>query len=691
MSATVFSRTNDNNVHDTFTPANLNRISTLLKGLQRAWRSTEPDSEDDEDDEADNRFVLRLLETRHPCLRELVTSHPLFLRASGSSCGVQVYSVLSGMQRAIRVLARAASDGPNSPAQLVQHDFIKAFMATQPAHAAAAVVSGHRQRLADCRGNRAAELDALSRAVAAWVEAAALAELIWDIYFRSTIRQQGVVLDALAGSHLLVHLCALRLDLAEGISRLSDNPTAGPSGQGSHDPGAKPGSQQQWVEQQQLLLLAQLQAADTDFLDYLRIVLRCCSEYSEVCLDVVRNRVEVSLLCNTPAKEQVLHAALSHPAVHCLLGWWLVAPGVAAGCPGAKAWGLPEGLVRHVAAMADPYERCAAALYAAVTYWEGAHRLRGAEPPPGPQRPAETAAFGAATAVDTAGAEEAGAAAGAGTGDVVIDLVPWDELSGGAAAGGSSARGGEGTGPLPGSGPVRHPLPYSRSQVYKLVAAALRFLSRNNAPTDDAHRALSAAVGLLVRDLLAMPRAKATRRLASTWGLLLPALACGWETYETFWGLHVGRMLGELPYLWRQQLLGQGQEEDRPWAEGERQQQQRHGRGAGGGGSGGCAAGISVTTHSAGGGGRGSGGGAQSSSGGVQSGRWHSDARGRLCRSLAQSWPAADNRVQTCRDSAPLTCERTPSSCRSQPTTTPRARTHRPAAARRQWRPHPWH
>ncbi len=673
----MLSRTNAVDINNTFTPAYLKRIGTFLKGLQHAWRNTEPDSDEDDEegDEADERVVLRLLETRHPCLRELVTFHPQLLRASGPRCGVQyqVCSLLSEMQRVIRVLVSAISDTPDSPAGKVQHDFMKAFMATQPAHAAAAVLHGHRQRLTECRADCAAELDALSRAVAVWVQAAALAALIWFIYCRSPPGQQGVVRDALVGSHLLVHLCALRLELAEGISRLYDSPTAGPSSQGSDGPGIKPGSQQRKQQQQ---LLAQLRAADSDFLSALGGALRCCSGFREVVVHLKQDRVEMRLPWNTLHEEPGLHAALSHPAVHCLLGWWLVAPGVAAGCPGATAWGLPEGLVRHVAAMQDPRDLCASALFAAVQYWEDAPCTRGVAPPPGPPRPAEAATAGQARAVDTAGAAggageagaaagragaaagEAGAAAGAGMGGDVIDLVPWDELPGGAAAGSSSPREGEAAGSLPGPAVVRHPLPYSRSQVCKLVAAALRFLSRDDAATDYSDSALSAAVGLLVRDLMAMPRAKAARRVASTWGLLVPALeACGRETYETAWGWHVGQLLGELPHRWRQQRQeGQRREGDGPRVEDKRQQ--RQGGGAGGGVSVGVAAGAAVTALLAGAGDsgsasgmhgvKGSGRGSQSSSGGVQSGSGRSssgtssDAPGRLDRSLAQSLPAAD-------------------------------------------------
>ncbi len=644
-------------VNDTFTPAYLNRIDTFLRTLQHAWRNTEPYSGDDEED-ADERFVLRLLETRHSCLRELVTLHPQLLRASGPrsgvSCHQRVCSLLSEMQRVIRVLVDAASDAPASPVPLVKHDFMKAFMATQPAHAAAAVLHGHRQRLTECRGDRAAELDALSRAVAVWVAAAALASLIWNIYGWSMPGQQGVVRDALVQSHLLVHLCVLRLELAEGISQLSDSPTAGPSSHRSGTPeieqGSQPRQQQPWQQKQQQLL-AQLRAADARFLETLGVALRCSSGLREVNVHVDQDRVEVSLRRGTSSEEEGLYAALSHPAVHCLLGWWLVAPGVAAGCPGASTWGLPEGLVRHVVAMADPYDLCASALHAAVQYWEDAPRAHGIVTP---QRPAEAAATGPPRAVDVAGgARGAGPAAGAEMGGAVIDLVPWDELSGGAAGGSSGPREGEGLGSLPGPEPVRHALPYSRSQVYKLVAAALRFLSRDHAATDNSDVALSVAVGLLVRDLLAMPRAKAGRRLASMWGLLVPALARGRDTYETSWGWHVGQLLGELPYRWRQQRQGQrqGQGGDGPWAEGERQQ--RQGGGAGEGGSAGVAAGVSVTAQSDGGGDKGSGGGVQSSSGGVHGGSGsggssgHSGAPGRLYRSLAHSLPAADTRVHS--------------------------------------------
>ncbi len=428
------------------------------------------------------------------------------------------------------------------------------FLRTQPLHAASAVVHAHRQSLGRCTGDPAAELVALRQAADAWTGALELAELVGDLDIHLRGAASAIPLANVASSHILQHLCALRLDLAEALTRV---------GEGQGEEAGEGGAANAEAARQLSKRLAQ---ADTALLELVAVIADGSSSGGvddnvrglAVCVEMPRGRLG--------GVHAELRSALSHAAVQCLLGWWLVAPGAAAGGGGGRAWGLPGPLLRHVGAMGEQGKLCVRALKSAALCWEEVLKDWGdlAGPPPEPAAPLASVAVEAAGNVAAGPGAVVTSAAEPGSVSVSGRVLQQKQVASAAVGslGGSQVPGANAVGPTATAVASVNGRPvYSPDHVHRMCMAALRHCCSFPEYEPAAHidkyfevisfrPAVNKGLGVLIGSLLLMPPARAARRLASVWQVLLQSSKAGLGMYPKYLGLRIGQLLGEsIPHL----------------------------------------------------------------------------------------------------------------------------------------------
>ncbi len=541
--------------------------------------------------------VAEVLATRRDSLTTLLTAHAWALRASNPLRGGQlpdVSSLLNQLYCALRVLVN--DDASQSSAHRTMWTrLVRAFVATQPAEAAAAVVHAHRQRIAACRGEPAVEADALREATAAWASATQVA----SVYVQKQIGTGTAItlnfIHEVAVSGIAEQLCGLRVELAEGLERIWAAPN-GSGGSGASasacangDTGA--GAQASTEDSVRSYIMDQLSYGDANLLEVLD---EACKAYSTGSSDVVAKVTNTAAvhLSFGPVRpsDAAAAAAVLHPAVQYLLGWWLAVTAAAGARDGSsssssssssiiisssrsRAWGLPEAMVRHVERMANPRRMSLMALRAAGVCWQQA--LRDGLARTSPRRRRRPAAAGP-------GLEGAGARAGAGSAAAAA-----------AAAAGATAEGAsDGAGQQPeeaaaAHGGGRHPVPYSPMQMYDMCLAALAhccWWNRYDRQDDSIvyhclSTALDAGVGVAVQCLLRMRPEQAACRLAAVWRVALQCADSAGKDPDR-WGWRVAQLLCEVPLHLQQQRQGRQAQQEQGQGEAERA------AGAGGSGSG---------------------------------------------------------------------------------------------------------
>ncbi len=554
------------------TSANMQQACDVLKRFNQNWSCVlRPDDEELRFFVAGRNQVLHLLALGHPCIQMLLTAHAWALRAStppsinntGSVC-----SLLTELQLVIRAIWKGKPCDPiDEPLMRIWDTVVTAFLHTQPLHAASAVLHAHRQQLAACRGEPVSELAALRQAADAWTGALELAVLVGNLEFKMDSAAIPNPLADVGTSHIVQQLCALRLDLAEGLARAVEE------GQGE---GEEAGGGDAATAEAARQIGKRLEQDDASLLELVASIARSCSAGG-----VVTKQRDVTVCVEVDTRrpgglDAELRSALSHPAVQCLLGWWLVAPGAAAGGGGGRAWGLPAPLLRHVGDIGKRVKLCVRALKSAALCWEQVLRdCEGpnsdpAAPPLGlvPPKAAGTAAPGPGAA--TTGAAGMGPRPGFGPGGAArqeqltsaaeAGQVPQTTADGPVAAAAASAS--------VNSRPV-----YGPAHMHRMCMAGLRQCCSfpEHAATADAyfvHVTLRSAVdkglGVLIGSLLRMPPAKAARRLASVWQVLLRVSRAGFGIPCSILGLRIGQLLGELLAYLQQQGQQQQQEWPRP-------------------------------------------------------------------------------------------------------------------------------
>ncbi len=501
------------------------------------------------------KHVVEVLATRQDCLTTLLTAHAWTLRASNPLRGGQLPDVSSLLELLYHALNVLMTDDPSQssvPRQMWTR-LVRAFVATQPAEAAAAVVHAHRQRIAACRGEPAVEADALREAIAAWASATQVATMyIQKEIGRGTTAITLNFIHDIAVSGIAEQLCGLRVELAEGLERIwpaPDGSSASTSASASGDAGA--GAQAPRGDTVRSYIMDQLSYGDAYLLEVLD---EACKAYSTGSSDVVAKVTNTAAvhLAFGPVRpsDAAAAAAVLHPAVQYLLGWWLAVTAVAGGRDGSssssssrttRAWGLPEAMVRHVQRMKDPRSLSLLALRATGVCWQQALRDGMVRTPP--RRRRRTAAAG----------EEAQAEA-AGTGLQVAAARPGAGLAAAQAGG-------------------RHSVPYSPMHMYDMCLAALVHCCwwDQDDRRDDSivytclSTALDAGVGVVVQCLLRMGPEQAGRRLAIVWRMALHCADSAGKDPDK-WGWRIAQLLCEVP-LYLQRGQGQGQEQQEPEGE----------------------------------------------------------------------------------------------------------------------------
>ncbi len=536
------------------TQAEMQQAFSKLQQLNKTWSCViRPDGRELKFFLAGRNQVLQLLAVGHPCIPMLLTAHAWALRASMPSSihnTDSVCSLLTKVQVAIRAIRGACPcESVDDPLLRIWETVLTAFLRTQPLHAASAVLHAHRQRLAACTGEPVSEPAALRTAADAWTGALELAELVGSLGFKMDSAASSKPLADLASSHILQHLCALRLDLAESLARVGEG-----RGEGEEAGGGDAATAAAAVQ-----LSKRLEQGDSSLLELVASIAHNCSTGGLV---AIQRDLTVCVEVDTRRPgglDAELRSALSHPAVQCLLGWWLVAPGAAAGGGGGRAWGLPAPLLRHVGDMGERDKLCVQALKGAALCWEQV--LGGWEgPQPDPAAPPLELLppEAAGTAAAGPGAATAGGA-GLGRG------VPRAQLTG-AAGGGQVPQttvAGPGAAATALASVNSRPV-YSPAHMHRMCMAALRqccsFPECAARVQIDAYfervyfrPAVKKGLGVLVGSLLRMPPAKAARRLASVWRLLLRVSRAGFGISCTTVGLRMGQLLGELPPRLQQQ------------------------------------------------------------------------------------------------------------------------------------------
>ncbi len=395
----------------------------------------------------------------------------------------------------LHVLNVSTGGSPDEePLGAVKRSVYITLLSTEPLHCRSKALQVNRQHLESFRGSGAVTEglpNGICVAVVAWVGAV---DLTWAISRQYMATSYLYIQDsdrtamqlALASSHILEHLCALRVVLAEALMWAEE---------GS---GATPKYLHRAIE-----LLAEF--SGKFHITLLHISAAVTDGFPS--LEVSGARVV------TPRPDQCMQSPLwpvvTHPAVQYLLGWYLVAPGVAEGWLTAEAWGLPEALARDYTRLHSlGVERAvwpSAALHAAANIWCTALRSEASLLPLGSAVAAGgrggdgstedqqgTCGVGAAVCSKAAGGAEAAAAAAA------------------AAAGGCGSAG------RPGGdwGPRCSGLACNVAQMYRLCKASMRHMWLEGA--DDEH-ALAAGADLLAECLPRLPAAVASRGLRYVW------------------------------------------------------------------------------------------------------------------------------------------------------------------------------
>lgn len=162
----------------------------------------------------------------------LLTAHAWALRASLPFSNNHLDSVcrlLTELQVAIDAIRKAMPCQPEEdPLSRGWEAVLTAFLRTQPLHAASVVLHAHRQRLGACKASPVFKLATLHQAAHAWADAMHLAGAVVGSRMLKVDRKAGVRAYAdVASSHILQHLCALRLDMAEGLARVGDEEAGG--------------------------------------------------------------------------------------------------------------------------------------------------------------------------------------------------------------------------------------------------------------------------------------------------------------------------------------------------------------------------------------------------------------------------------------------------------------------------------
>ncbi len=555
------------------TSANVQQACDVLKQLNLNWSCVlRPDDGELKFFLAGRNQVLHLLALGHPCIPMFLTAHAWALRASMPSNSNQtngVCSLLAELQVAIRAIWKARPCQPvDDPLLRVWETVLTAFLRTQPLHASAAVLHAHRRRLGACRGDPVSELVALRTAADAWTGALELAELVVDLYLKTGSAARSNPLADVVYSHLLQHLCALRLDLAEALARAGV--TVARVGE---EHGEEAGGGSAATAEGARQIGKRLETADASLLELVASIADRCSAGG---VDVIQRDLTVKVGMRRPGGlDADLRSALSHPAVQCLLGWWLVAPGAAAGGGGGMAWGLPEPLLRHVEAMGERHKLGVRALKGAALCWE--QMLQDWEGPnSNPTAPLSgLVPSGAAGTESGPGAAETSAAGlrlgpGSGSGGAMQSGVAVGLLGGGGVPG-ASADGSVAA--AAGMAPASSRPVYGPAHMHRMCMAGLRQCCSlpEHAPdvATDAYfdhfwiePAVDKGLGVLIGSLLRMPPAKAARRLASVWQVLLRCSHMKTVGSPTSLALCVGQLLGEvLPHVHPQT---QGRERLRP-------------------------------------------------------------------------------------------------------------------------------
>ncbi len=520
----------------------------------------------------DKDRILPLFDLNHACLPDLLAAHALALRASAPdstsplhSCMQEVFHGPTCLLRELQLSVRAVinAEPPVFPYGIrptvdertlrmlrTRKAVVMAFLRTQPLRAAAAVLHAHRQRLAEyrgdpgaCRGDPAAQLDALCSAAEAWVLMVDLACLVRDARsFLINLLPRDAEADAL--SHAMAHLCALRLDLAEGLARVQEQ-----LGKDVVDARLRGRLRRPMEEEDRALLILMGKTVDA----------RVLGGMTQIHVD----RLAVSLAtCRQGGPDADSCPELSHPAVQFLLGWWMVAPGAVAEGPDRCAWGLPEGLLSRVPDMQDQSQLCMYALMAAGPYWEHV-MLAGLDLPPqqhGGLAPAvaasaaagEVAAARAGALSDGAGGAARGAGpAAASPGSTPADVAPAVAVDAPVPAGESSPAA---AGSMP-TVPQPDKLIFNPVQAYRLCTAAVRHCcsAAESAPQgmpvgirlnlgDALEHGMSSAVACLLR----MTPTQAARHLATAWQLLLRSIKHQYNDGMDKEEWHVAQLLGEV-------------------------------------------------------------------------------------------------------------------------------------------------
>ncbi len=557
---------------------NVNLARSRLRELKSIWGCVvDKVGVSDDESQAAKNHVRRLFAVHHRCLPLLLAAHAWALRTSSPCRDNQISDIgllLMDLQFAIRVVSAAEPVAPvDAPLLRTWEAVAVAFLRTQPLHATSAVLDAHRQQLAACRGDPVAELAALRQAANAWTGAVDLAAFFSNSNLAWGEAAKSIIPSDFGSSHILQHLCALRLDLAEGLARAG------------HGEGEAAGGGATAAAEGAKQMVQQLEGKDVALLKAIASATYQAPRTGEWHVHIEDLSVSVELETREPRSSEVaMRSALSHPAVQCLLGWWLVALGAAEGR--GRAWGLPEPLLRHVGDMGERDKLCVQALKSAALCWDIELRLW-QEPSP-PQHSSDAAAAAAAAAAQGSEGEAAAVLAGCGSA-AVPGMLP-------GAAAGTALLASAGTSASAHASSISHapqhrPFPYSPLHMYLMCTSALEtcysLAENGRQPTRFNSGTLKLAVhsgmGVLIGSLLRMPPAQAARHLASAWQVLLQCPTAGIEIHSSTLGLCMARLLGELPPRLQQQQHGdenegvqqqllQGQEE------GEVQQRQQHNR-----------------------------------------------------------------------------------------------------------------
>ncbi len=523
----------------------------------------------------------------------------------------------------------AAAAWNEEPLWPVQESFCLVLLRTKPLHCLSQLLQLSRQdveaswSIGTGEQQQDQQVLELERAGMGWCEAVSTVDPLIKVLEGSAFAQ---LRQDLASSHLLEHLCALRLVLADGMARLEGSRGAAGTGavgqeqqqeqehqepaappppppqqqerEQQQEPPPPPPLQQQQQQQHRLLsrlhrLAALLQQHDRTFLTMLLEGTRGVT----IGLQVADVRVTASRVLAPEAPHVCMHSvslpSLSHPAVQCLLGWWLVAPGVVGGWRGAGRWRLPEALERDFRRIQDEVYRgglAAAALSAASHIWPALLRSGFAFP------------AGASAGREAPAAAATGPVAGGEAG------ISEPELGSGLGPGASSGSvGGAPAAPVgEGRGAAGRVLSYSPVDMYRVCRVAVEEMARREMGSDGEEvpggwGAMEAGEVALVELLEFLPPDQAARRLPGAWRVLFGKLSRRTSDTNGLW--YAGYVLRRLTHLRPPAGAGGlGQEAVARCAGGEQ------GAGVVAGSASGSGAGAGAGAGDGGGGGSGSGG-----------------------------------------------------------------------------------